>query len=154
MKIAVGSDHAGYALKEEIVQFLANNGLEFEDFGVHSAERADYPDIGLAVAENVAAGSEYDRGILVCGSGIGMSIAANKVPGIRAALCESTYTARFSRLHNNSNILVLGGRILGVDIALDILSTWLETSFPGEERHAKRIAKIADIEKKYTRGGR
>ena len=152
MKIAIGSDHAGYELKEEILHLLASQQIEFLDFGAFSTESVDYPDYGIKVAEAVAAG-EFDLGILVCGSGIGMSIVANKVPGIRAALCIDTYCAKFSREHNNANILVLGGRVVSKDTALDIVKTWLSTDYPGEHRHARRIEKISEIEKRFNRGG-
>lgn len=152
MKIAIGSDHAGYKLKQEILRLLAQEQLEFTDFGACSTAPVDYPDVGLQVAEAVASG-EYDRGILICGSGIGMSIVANKVPGIRAALCGDTYCARYSREHNNANVLVLGERVTGIGIALDVVHTWLSTDFPGEERHAQRVGKILQIERKYYGGG-
>jgi ribose 5-phosphate isomerase B len=152
MRIAVGSDHAGCALKEEIVRFLAELEIEFRDFGVFSEARADYPDTGLQVAEAVANG-EFDRGVLVCSTGIGMSITANKVPGIRAALCGDMECAVLSREHNDSNVLVLGARVTPAPAALEILRVWLDTPFPGEERHARRIRKIAEIEEKYN-GGR
>ena len=129
MRIAIGSDHAGYRLKDEIVRHLADRHVEVEDFGTREAEPVDYPAIGVKVAEAVADG-KFDRGILVCGSGIGMSITANKVPGIRAALCGDTYCARMSRLHNDANILVLGERTTGVGPALDIVDAWLSTEFP------------------------
>ena len=151
MRIAVGSDHAGFRLKEEVVRLLAEDGAEFKDFGVYSPDRMDYPDVGLPVAEAVASG-EFDRGILVCGTGIGMSIVANKVPGIRAALITNEYTAEVTRTHNDSNILVLGERVTDTQTAKRIVSIWLATDFPGEERHAKRIEKIAEIDRKYRKG--
>jgi len=152
MKVAVGSDHAGYELKEQVTSFLESEHVPFKDFGVRSPDPADYPDIGVEVAEAVANG-EFDRGILVCGIGAGMSMVANKVPGIRAALCADTYSARITREHNDSNVLVLGERVIGVAVALDIVKIWLSTKFSGEERHARRIRKIAEIEEKYNRGG-
>jgi ribose 5-phosphate isomerase B len=152
MRIAIGSDHAGYWLKEELARYLKEHEYEFKDFGVRSVERSDYPDTGLEVADAVARGA-FDRGILVCGSGVGMSIAANKVPGIRAALCNDIYTASISRSHNDSNVLTLGERVVGPGVALEIVEAWLATEFSGEERHAKRIGKIAEIEKKYCKGG-
>lgn len=153
MGIAIGSDHAGYQLKEEIIRHLADERLDVVDFGTKQAEPVDYPDVGVRVAEAVASG-EFDRGILVCGSGIGMSITANKVLGIRAALCGDTYCARMSRLHNDANILVLGERTTGVGPALDIVDVWLSTAFPNEERHARRIDKIRQIEERVNGGGR
>lgn len=152
MKIAIGSDHAGYKLKDNVFNLLSKSGFEVKDFGVNSPDPVDYPDIGVQVAEAVANG-EFDRGILVCGSGIGMSITANKVPGIRAALCTDAYCAKVSRQHNDANILVMGDRIIGTGVALDIVQTWLSTEFPNDERHAKRINKIAEVEKRYEGRG-
>jgi len=131
---------------------LTSEQIPFEDFGVTSPDPVDYPDVGFRVAEAVAQG-KFERGILICGSGIGMSITANKVPGIRAALCGDTFCAKYSRIHNNSNILVLGERVIGVSIALDVVRTWIATEYPGEERHARRIEKISEIEKKFNGGG-
>ncbi len=153
MRIAIGSDHAGYRLKDEIVRYLQDERIDFVDFGTREAEPVDYPDVAVQVAEAVA-NKDFDRGILVCGSGIGMSIAANKVPGVRAALCGDTYCARMSRLHNDANVLVLGERTTGVGPAMDIVDTWLDTDFPNEERHARRVRKILDIEKRINGGGR
>ncbi|HHY46648.1 MAG TPA: ribose 5-phosphate isomerase B [Firmicutes bacterium] len=140
MKVAIGSDHAGFHLKEEIKAFLSGKGIEFKDFGCHSPESVDYPDIGKAVATGVAAGG-FDRGILVCGTGIGMSIVANKVPGIRAALCHDEFSARASRQHNDANVLTLGARVIGPGLAIEIVSVFLSTGFEGG-RHARRVAKI------------
>lgn len=145
MKIAVGADHAGFPLKEEIVRFLREEGRDFDDFGTHSADRVDYPDYAKAVAEAVARG-DYDVGILVCGSGVGMSVAANKVPGIRAALCGDCYTARVARSHNDANILTMGGRVIGQALALEIVKAFLSTPFSGDERHARRIGQIAEMD--------
>ncbi len=153
MKIAIGSDHAGFLFKQEIARFLTDRQIEVKDFGPSSTNAVDYPDIGLPVAEAVAGGA-FEGGILICGSGIGMSITANKVPGIRAALCHDTFCAKFSRVHNNANVLVLGERNTPLDKALEIVDTWVSTTFPNEERHARRIQKISDIEKKYFTGGR
>lgn len=152
MKTAVGSDHAGYDLKQIIVNLLEDMRLDFRDFGVPSPSPADYPDIGAQVAEAVANG-EFDRGILVCGTGIGMSITANKIPGIRAALCSDEHCAVMSREHNNANILVLGSRVIDQETAVRIAKVWLETEFPDEDRHARRIRKISEIEERYN-GGR
>lgn len=149
MKIAVGSDHGGVELKEEIKKFLNEEGYEFKDFGTNSTGSCDYPDYALPVAEAVAA-KEYDLGILICGTGIGIGIAANKVPGIRAALCSDTFSAHATREHNNANILTLGQRVVGPGLAIDIVKTFLNTEFEGE-RHQKRIDKIAEIEKKYNK---
>lgn len=143
MKIALASDHAGFELKEAIKGFL----LEYDvtDFGTHSTESMDYPDTGFKAAEDVASGT-FDRGILICGSGIGMSIVANKVKGIRAALCNSVELARLSRQHNNANILVLQGRLISSKMAEEILKVWLSTEFEGG-RHKRRIDKILKYEK-------
>ena len=149
----MGSDHAGYSLKEAVIRFLRSEHADYRDFGAPSAERVDYPDIGAEVAEAVANG-EFDRGILVCGTGIGMSITANKVPGIRAALCADSYCAKMSRKHNDANVLALGSRITNEKTALDIVRTWLETDYPGAARHANRIAKIREVEEKFNAGGR
>jgi ribose 5-phosphate isomerase B len=152
MKIALGSDHAGFALKEVIARFLTDEQIPFKDFGVNSADRADYPDTGIPVAEAVASG-EFDRGILVCGTGIGMSMLANKVPGIRAALCINVECALMSRSHNNSNILVLGGRIIDSETAIEITKAWLSEEFSEDENHVRRLQKIMQLEKKYGKAG-
>ena len=153
MNIAVGSDHAGYELKEAVLRYLEGQGIDCKDFGAYSLDSVDYPDIGAQASEAVANG-EFDRGILICGTGIGMSITANKVPGIRAALCASAYCAAMSREHNDANILVLGSRITDQDTALEIVRTWLATDFPNDPRHARRIGKIAEIENRFHGGGR
>ena len=141
MKIALGSDHAGYLLKEEIAEFLCREGYDFQDFGTFSGEPIDYPDIAREVSEEVAAG-RFDYGILICGSGVGVSITANKTAGVRAALASDEYTAKVSRAHNDANVLALGGRVVGASLAMEIVKTFLETPFSGETRHAKRIQKI------------
>ena len=147
MSVAIASDHGGYNLKSEIIKFLEKESVSYRDFGTYSADSVDYPDYALPVAEAVKSG-EFERGILCCGTGIGISIAANKVPGIRAALCHDTFSARASREHNNANILALGERVLGVGPALEIVRVWLEAGFDGG-RHATRLEKISLIEKKY-----
>ena len=144
MKIAVGADHGGYALKDIIVDRLQERGYEVRDFGTHGPEPVDYPDYARPVARAVASGV-FDLGILVCGTGIGVSIAANKVVGIRAAACSDTYSARMSRQHNNANVLCLGGRVLGPGLALDIVDAWLTAEFEGG-RHARRVEGIHRIE--------
>ena len=144
-KIAIGSDHAGFELKERIKAFLDARGAQWQDFGTDSADSTDYPDYGFPVAEAVARGA-FDRGILICGTGIGMSIAANKVRGIRAALCTSPEMAEFSRRHNDANILTLGGRVLSPKEAMEIVDVWLKTAFEGN-RHARRLGKIQSYEK-------
>ena len=144
MKIAIGSDHGGFNLKNTVMERLKEKGYEFKDFGTYSADSCDYPDIAIEVAEKVASG-EYDRGILICGTGIGIGIAANKVQGIRAALCHDTFSAHASREHNNANILTMGERIIGAGLALEIVDTWLNTEFEGG-RHARRVDKISAYE--------
>jgi ribose 5-phosphate isomerase B len=150
MKIALGSDHAGFELKEDIRSYLDEQGVDVVDVGTHREEPVDYPDIGARVAEKVSRG-EVHRGILVCGSGIGMSIVANRFPGVRAALCHDLYTARISREHNDSNLLVLGGRLIAKDLGREILKVWLATGFQGG-RHQKRLEKITALEEKIGRG--
>ena len=151
MSIALACDHGGFELKEEVRRFLEERKYTFKDFGAYSADSVDYPDMALPVAEAVREGV-FARGILICGTGIGISIAANKVPGIRAALCGDTFSARASREHNDANILVLGGRVLGPCLALEIVQVWLQTEFSGG-RHARRLAKIQAIEEKYCSPG-
>lgn len=139
-KIAIGSDHGGYELKTYIERFLAKNNYEYKDFGSFDNKPADYPIIAKEVAKAVATGS-FTKGIIVCGSGLGVCIAANKVSGIRAVTCSDTYCAKLSRMHNDANVLTLGGRIVGTDLALDIIDTWLKTQFEGG-RHQRRIDMI------------
>ncbi len=147
MRIAIGSDHGGWRLKKEIIALLQEKGIACQDFGTFSPEAADYPDFALKVAEAVRSG-EYDRGILCCGTGIGVAIAANKVPGIRAALCHDPFSARAAREHNNANILTLGERVIGPGLAKEIVETWLKAEFQGG-RHARRVEKITMIEERY-----
>jgi ribose 5-phosphate isomerase B len=154
MRIAIGSDHAGFELKENVKKFLKEKGYEYHDFGAETLDpQDDYTEYGRKVAEAVASGA-YDRGIVACGTGIGMSIVANKVPGIRAAACQSTDMARISREHNNANVLALGGRLLAKELASDIVAVWLETPFSEEERHVRRIEKIREIERAQSKGQR
>ena len=140
MKIAIGSDHGGFLLKEEINKNLDSSGVDYVDFGVFDEKPYDYPAIAMRVVEEIL-NDRVDRGILLCGTGIGMSIQANRFIGIRAALCYSEYTAEMSRKHNNSNILVLGGRAIDKDLAIKILNIWLSTDFEGG-KHERRIKKI------------
>ncbi len=142
-QIIIGSDHAGFPLKEVVKQYLAEMGYAVTDAGTDSPANVDYPDFAARVAQRVSAG-EFDRGILVCGSGVGMSIVANKFPGVRAALCLDEETARMSRLHNDANILVLAGRRTEDEAAKSIARLWLNTEFEGG-RHQRRLDKIADI---------
>lgn len=144
MKVAIASDHGGIHIREEIIRLLEELNIEYEDFGCHCETSVDYPDYALPVAEKVASG-EFDRGILICGTGIGMSIAANKVKGIRCALCHDVYSARLTREHNDSNILAMGERVIGPGLAREIAKTWLTTEFTGG-RHSRRIEKIAAYE--------
>jgi ribose 5-phosphate isomerase B len=150
MKVALACDHGGLALKNEIVKYLTENGHEIADYGTKDFCSCDYPDFALAAAEAVARG-ECERGIFVCTTGIGISIAANKVPKIRCALCSDPYLARMTREHNDANVLALGGGFTGINLALETVKTFLETPFSEEEKHKRRIAKIAEIEKKYNK---
>jgi ribose 5-phosphate isomerase B len=149
MKIILGCDHGGWELKEAIAGLLKSLSVEVTDVGTMSEESVDYPDFAAKVAEAVSSGT-VDRGIAVCGTGIGMSIVANKFPGVRAALCHDSYTARMSRLHNDANVLVLGGRVTGSEVAIELLKQWLATPFEGG-RHQRRLDKIAAIEKKICK---
>lgn len=148
--IAIGSDHGGYELKEAIMSYFDSENIEYKDFGIHKLEAVDYSDIGVVVANAVTSG-ECDLGIIICGTGIGISIAANKVPGIRAALCTDTYMARMAKEHNDANVLALGGRVLGIGLALDIVKTFIETPFSQESRHQNRIDKIVVIEEQNSK---
>lgn len=148
MKIAIGSDHGGYGLKELIRKHLQEKGFDIKDFGTDSTASVDYPDFAKAVGEAVVAG-EFQRGILICGTGIGISIAANKIPGVRCALVGDCFSAKATRQHNDTNILALGERVVGPGLALEIVDIWLSAEFEGG-RHQGRVDKIADIEKKYT----
>jgi ribose 5-phosphate isomerase B len=141
-KIVIGSDHGGFDLKETIVKHVKELGFDVEDMGCDSKDSCDYPVYGTRVAEKVA--NEEGRGILLCGTGIGMSIVANRNPKIRAALCHNEYTARMSRMHNNANVLVLGARVIGAGVALDIVDVWLKTEFEGG-RHQRRLDLIDKI---------
>lgn len=149
MKVAVGSDHAGFELKEAVRQILEEEKFEVQDFGCFSTEAVDYPDIARAVALAVQ-GGECERGILCCGTGIGMSMTANKVPGIRAALCSDVISARLSRAHNDANILAMGGRLMTPLVAGEVIKVWLSTPFEGG-RHARRIEKIHAVEQQELR---
>lgn len=146
MKVALGSDHAGFRLKEIIREELRSRKVKYTDYGTFCENSVDYPDISLVVAEAVR-GGEFDCGILVCGTGIGMAIAANKYSGIRAAVCSDSYSVRCSREHNDANILALGARVIGPGLALDLVDTFISTPF-GEGRHRQRLAKIALLEKR------
>ena len=136
--LAIGSDHGGYALKERIMEYLKQNNIEYKYFGCYSKQSCDYPVFGKAVAKAVADG-ECEKGIVICTTGIGISIAANKVKGIRCALCSDPYSAKMTRLHNDANVLALGGEIVGGNLAIEIVSTFLNTEFSAEEKHQRRV---------------
>ncbi len=145
MKIIIGCDHGGYGLKSQIIEHLTSQGIEVEDYGTNSDKPVDYPDYAEKVAKAVAAG-KAPLGILICGTGIGMSIAANKVDGVRAALCDNCYSAQKAKEHNNANVICLGARVLGKGLALQIIDTFLASSFLGEY-HTVRVEKIMNLEK-------
>jgi ribose 5-phosphate isomerase B len=144
MFVVIGSDHAGLDLKTDVVALLMDLGYEYADYGTDTPQSVDYPDFGEKVAQAVSSG-KADRGILICGTGIGMSIVANKFHNIRAALCNDLFSAKMSRLHNDANILVMGGRIIGKDLAKAIVNTWMKTDFESG-RHLNRLKKISLIE--------
>jgi ribose 5-phosphate isomerase B len=146
MKVALASDHGGVNIRKEIASLLEELNIEYKDFGCECSTSVDYPDYALPVAEKVASG-EFDRGILICGTGIGMSIAANKVKGIRCALVHDTFSAKATREHNDTNMLAMGERVIGPGLARDIAQIWLTTEFAGG-RHANRVGKITEYEKK------
>lgn len=143
MKIAIGADHGAFARKGKVIEHLKKQGYEVTDFGTYSAESCDYPAIGRAVAKAVASG-EYDRGIVMCTTGIGISIVANKVKGIRCALCSDVTSARLTRQHNDANMLAFGAGIVGANLSLDIIDTFLNTSFSNEEKHVRRVSQIEE----------
>ncbi len=143
--LAIGSDHGGFELKNHVMKHLDELGIEYKDYGCYDENSVDYPDIAKAVGEAVASG-ECDRGILICGTGIGISIAANKIKGIRAALCSDVYSAKMTKEHNNANIICMGGRVIGRELAFMIVDTWLSAEFQGG-RHQARIDKIHALEK-------
>jgi ribose 5-phosphate isomerase B len=142
--IAIGSDHAAFSLKEEIRAYVSSLGYELKDYGTFSSEPVDFCDVGIAVAEAVARG-DCEKGLLFCGTGVGMSISANKVKGVRAVVCTEPYSAKLSREHNDTNVLCLGGRVLGPELAKMIVDIWLRSAFEGG-RHARRMAKITCYE--------
>jgi len=145
MRIAIGADHAGYVMKDAIGQYLRNAGHEVLDFGTDSPEAVDYPDYALAIGKAIQSG-DADRGVLVCGSGAGITVAANKMKGIRAALCEDAYTAHQCVEHDDVNVFCIGSRVIANELALDLLRIWLSASFTGEERHVRRLSKIQEME--------
>lgn len=139
--IAIGSDHGGFALKQEVIKYLEAHGLDYKDYGCYDTKSVDYPDYAKEVCDAIVS-KACDRGILICGTGIGISIAANKREGIRAALCHDCFSAKATREHNNANVLALGGRIVGDELALMIIDIFLNTPFSNDERHIRRIDKI------------
>jgi RpiB/LacA/LacB family sugar-phosphate isomerase len=146
MRIAIGVDHGGFPLKGPIVDYLTKAGHEVIDLGTHSTDRVDYPDYAKAVGEAVLRG-EAERGIIICGSGVGACVAANKLPGIRAGLCHDTYSAHQGVEHDNINVLCLGARVIGVELALELVRAFIRATFSGEERYRRRLAKVAEMEK-------
>lgn len=148
-KLAIGSDHAGYEFKHQLIKFLKEEGHEVNDLGTHSTEPCDYPDfaekVGLAVVNG-----EAELGIVVCGSGVGATVAANKIPGIRAGLCHDTFSAHQGREDDDTNVMCLGARVIGINLAQEILKSWLGTKFSGLERHLRRVNKIKALEEKYA----
>ena len=143
MKIAMGCDHGGIHLKEHIKKYLIGKGIEIVDHGTYTEDSCDYPDYAAKVCKDITSGaSGADRGILICGTGIGISIAANKIPGIRCALCHDCFSAKATREHNNANVLAMGGRVIGPGHALDVVDLFLDTPFSNDERHIRRIEKI------------
>jgi ribose 5-phosphate isomerase B len=141
MKIALGADHGGFELKKELVEGLRDLKFVVDDLGAFSSEPSDYPDVAHVAARGVAEGT-YERALLVCGTGVGMAIVANRYRGVRAANCTDVFSARYSRAHNDANILTLGGRVVGVGLAWEIVNVWLATPFGGGDRHVRRVAKI------------
>lgn len=149
MRVAVGADHAGFPLKDTVIEQLESLGHEVIDCGTHNTEAVDYPDFAQAVAEKVSSG-ETERGIVLCGSGVGATVAANKVPGVRACLCHDTYSAHQGVEHDDLNVLCLGARIIGPALASEIVRAFISAKFSGEERHRRRLHKVLEIEKKYS----
>ncbi len=143
--IALGSDHGGLELKEIVIDYLKEKGIEYKDFGTYDKNSCDYPVFGKKAAEAVASG-ECEKGIVICTTGIGISIVANKVKGVRCALCSEPHSARLTREHNDANVLAMGGALIGRDMAIDIVETFLNTPFSGLEKHSRRIAEISDME--------
>src|SRR5688572_27412996 len=148
MRVAIGADHAGFDLKQNLGTYLREPGHEVIDIGTSSTEPVDYPDIAEALSK-ILRSNEADRGVLVCGSGVGASVAANKVPGIRAGLCHDTYSARQGVEHDDMNVLVLGARVIGTELARELTRVFLAAKFSGEERHLRRVEKIKGLERRY-----
>jgi RpiB/LacA/LacB family sugar-phosphate isomerase len=150
VRVAVGADHAGFELKEVIAAYLRHHGHEVIDKGTHGEEPVDYPDYAEAVGKAIV-GGEAERGVLVCGSGVGASVSANKIPGIRAGLCHDTYSARQGVEHDDMNVLVLGARVIGMELARELVDQFLAAKFTGEERHRRRLEKIKALERRYEK---
>jgi ribose 5-phosphate isomerase B len=150
MIIAVGADHGGFVLKNKIVEFLKELGHKVHDLGTHSEDPADYPDFAMAVSREILL-QKAERGILICGSGVGACVAADKFPGIRAAICHDTFSAHQGVEDDNINILCLGARVIGTELAKDIVKVWLSASFSGAERHKRRLSKVEKIEKEFLK---
>jgi RpiB/LacA/LacB family sugar-phosphate isomerase len=150
VRVAVGADHAGFELKEVIAAYLRHHGHEVIDKGTHGEEPVDYPDYAEAVGQAIV-GGEAERGVLVCGSGVGASVSANKIPGIRAGLCHDTYSARQGVEHDDMNVLVLGARVIGMELARELVDQFLAAKFTGEERHRRRLEKIKALERRYEK---
>ncbi len=144
--IAIGCDHGGFALKQEIIKYLEEQQIPYQDFGTYSEESCDYPEYAEKVARSITSG-EAEKGILICGTGIGISIAANKIHGIRAALCHDYFSAKYTRLHNDANIIAMGGRVIGPGLAVELVDVFLHTEFEGG-RHARRVEKMMALEEK------
>lgn len=149
-KVALGADHAGYPLKVQVLEYLKKKGYEVEDFGTFSDEAVDYPDFAQKVGEAVSSG-KADVGIVLCGSGVGASVAANKIPGVRAALCHDTFSAHQGREDDDTNVLCMGARVIGSNLAFEVLESFLNARFSGLERHQRRLDKVLAIESKYAR---
>jgi RpiB/LacA/LacB family sugar-phosphate isomerase len=150
VRIVVGSDHAGFSLKQEMAEALRREGHEVVDVGTHSTEPVDYPDSAEAVGRAVVEG-QAERGVLICGSGVGASVAANKIPGVRAAICHDAYSAHQGVEHDDMNVLVLGGRIVGPALARELVQAYIGARYTAEERHARRLAKVIAIEQRYSK---
>jgi ribose 5-phosphate isomerase B len=151
MRIAIASDHAGFRLKQQLLPVLDKLNVEYEDFGTFDETSVDYPDYGVKVAKGVADG-KFDRGVLICGTGLGMAITANKVPGVRAVTAHDVFSAQMSRRHNDANVLTMGERVVGPGVAAQVLEAWLTTEFEGG-RHATRVEKMKQIEASYHQRG-
>jgi ribose 5-phosphate isomerase B len=151
LRYAIAGDHAGFSMKSEVAKFLASLGIQPHDCGTHSSDPCDFPDFAETVAKKILSG-EIDRGILVCGSGVGVSVAANKFPGIRAGLCHDTYSAHQGVEHDDMNVLCIGARIIGPELAFEIIRSFVAARYSPAERHARRMDKVADIERRVLRG--